>query len=121
MPLTSGVDTPARVVSHRDTLRDSPLSAAGSPAGCAERRVSRAAGPRAGYFVKPVGSALDGDRGGGRDVLQVRPGQAAVGGAAPAQGADPLRERLLDVRAAAVLGSELGRRLSPACRPMLPA
>ena len=82
-----------------------------------ERGEARGAGGGARGRPEPGGEALEVDRGRGRHVLQVGPGQPAVAAAAQAEGAHPLRDRALDpgpprVGAPALLGRE-----PPAGRP----
>ena len=54
-------------------------------------------------LVEPRDNAVDIDRGGDRDVLQVGLRHAPIPGPAQAKGADPLGERPFDTRAARIL------------------
>src|SRR3954469_17073048 len=80
-----------------------------------ERGEARGAGGGTRDGPEPVAQAAEVDRGRGRHVLQVGPGQPAVASPAQPEGADALREGALDagppgVAAAARLGRELPAR-----------
>ena len=57
---------------------------------------TRRTGGGTGDRPEPGGEPFEVDRGGGRDVLEVRLGQPAVAAAAEAERAHPLREGALD-------------------------
>src|SRR3954454_4493915 len=80
-----------------------------------ERGEARGAGGGTRDGPEPIAQAAEVDRGRGRHVLQVGPGQPAVASPAQLEGADALREGALDagppgVAAAARLGRELPAR-----------
>src|SRR5690242_9502680 len=92
-------------VSRRTTVGELILG------GGSERREARGAGGGARDRPEPGGEAFEVDRGRGRDVLEVGPGQPAVAAPAQAEGAHALRDRALDpgppgVGAPALLGRE---------------
>src|SRR3954454_9868113 len=104
---------------------------AGEIGSSGERGGARGAGGGPRDRTEPVAQAAEIDRGRGRHVLQVGPGQSAVARPAQPEGADALRDGALDagppgVEEAALLGRELPSRrlerlvLGPWRQPQVP-
>src|SRR5689334_6541017 len=104
----------AKGLTSCSVLETAPIPLANSGG---ERGEARDAGGGARDRVEPGAETAEVDRGGGRHVLQVGLGQAAVAAAAQAEGAHPLRDGTLDAGPPGVdTTPRLGREL-PARRP----